>query len=203
MTLEHDATPTIRLGDLAPNFKAETTQGAIDFHSWKEDSWAVLCSHPADFTPVCTTELGAIAKLKEEWAKRSVKVAAVSCNELSSHEKWVLDIEETQGAKVEFPIIADAKREIAQLYGMLDKQDLTNIDQKGLPMTVRSVFIIDPKNVIRLIITYPAAIGRNFDEIFRVLDGLFLVDEHKVATPCNWKKGDVCALHFLFISRMS
>lgn len=178
------------LGDKAPNFTAQTTQGPIEFHSWKKDSWAILFSHPEDFTPVCTTELGSVAKLKQEWETRSVKVIGLSCNTMESHEKWIMDINETQNTLVSFPIIADFERIVANLYGMLDGQDPTNVDKKGMPLTVRSVFIIDPKDTIRLMITYPASTGRNFDEILRVVDSLQTCDLHKVATPVNWKKGE-------------
>ncbi|KAJ3204334.1 hypothetical protein HK099_001195, partial [Clydaea vesicula] len=160
----------LRLGDVAPNFSAETTAGKIDFHKFKEDKWAILFSHPEDFTPVCTTELGAVAKISSEWEKRNTKVIGLSCNTLESHEKWISDINETQGCDVKFPIIADADRTVATMYGMLDYQDATNVDKKGMPLTVRSVFIIAPNNIIRLIITYPASCGRNFDEVLRVLD---------------------------------
>jgi alkyl hydroperoxide reductase subunit AhpC len=183
-------TSGLLLGDTAPNFKAQTTQGSIEFHTWKKDSWAILFSHPEDFTPVCTTELGAVAKLEKEWGSRSIKVIGLSCNTMESHEKWVLDINETQKTVVKFPIIADFDRTVATLYGMLDGQDPTNVDKKGMPLTVRSVFIIDPKDTIRLMITYPASTGRNFDEILRVVDSLQTCDQHKVATPVNWKKGD-------------
>jgi alkyl hydroperoxide reductase subunit AhpC len=178
------------LGDTAPNFKAQTTQGSIEFHTWKKDSWAILFSHPEDFTPVCTTELGAVAKLEKDWESRSIKVIGLSCNTMESHEKWVLDINETQKTVVTFPIIADFDRTVATLYRMLDGQDPTNVDKKGMPLTVRSVFIIDPNDIIRLMITYPASTGRNFDEILRVVDSLQTCDKHKVATPVNWKKGD-------------
>jgi alkyl hydroperoxide reductase subunit AhpC len=181
---------TLLLGDKCPNFKAQTTQGPIEFQSWKKDSWAILFSHPEDFTPVCTTELGAVAKLNKEWESRSIKVIGLSCNTMESHEKWILDINETQNTIVKFPIIADFDRSVATLYGMLDGQDPTNVDKKGMPLTVRSVFIIDPNDTIRLMITYPASTGRNFDEILRVVDSLQICDLHKVATPVNWKKGE-------------
>ncbi|KAJ1556564.1 hypothetical protein HK096_000173 [Nowakowskiella sp. JEL0078] len=185
----------IRLGDIAPNFKAETTQGPIDFHEYKKDSWTVLFSHPADFTPVCTTELGAVAKLKNEWDSRGVKVIGLSINELKDHEHWIDDINNTQGATVHFPIIADANRQVALLYDMIDHQDATNVDSKGIPLTVRSVFIIDPKNVIRLIITYPASVGRNFKEIIRVIDSLQLSETKKVVTPADWTPGKPVIVH--------
>ncbi|KAJ3090828.1 hypothetical protein HK102_002522 [Quaeritorhiza haematococci] len=177
----------LRLGDVAPNFKAHTTGGEIDFHQWKEGSWAILFSHPEDFTPVCTTELGQAAKLAPEWEKRNVKIIGLSCNTLESHEKWIEDINETQHTNVKFPIIADPDRKIATTYDMLDYQDATNVDKKGMPLTVRSVFIIDTKNKIRLILTYPAVCGRNFNEILRVVDSMQLGDKHRIATPANWK----------------
>ncbi|KAL2917433.1 peroxiredoxin 1 [Polyrhizophydium stewartii] len=180
----------LRLGDIAPNFEAATTQGDVDFHVFKKDSWAILFSHPEDFTPVCTTELGAVARLSSEWAARGVKPIGLSCNTLESHAEWIADINETQSADVRFPIIADADRRVATLYNMLDFQDATNVDKKGMPLTVRSVFIIDPKHVIRTIITYPASTGRNFNEILRVVDSLQLSDKRKIATPVNWVPGD-------------
>ncbi|KAI8805057.1 cysteine peroxiredoxin [Cladochytrium replicatum] len=185
----------LRLGDVAPNFVAKTTKGEIDFHKWKEGSWAVFFSHPADFTPVCTTELGAVAKLAGEYAKRGVKEIGLSVNELADHELWIKDIEETQGGKVEYPIIADADRKVSVLYDMLDYQDATNIDKKGLPLTVRSLFIIDPKNIIRTIIAYPASTGRNYDEVLRVIDSLQLADKKRIATPVNWRPGDDVIIH--------
>lgn len=174
---------TLRLGDTAPNFTADTTDGTIDFHEWKADSWAILFSHPKDFTPVCTTELGYTARLKEELAARNAKAIAVSVDDVASHNAWVGDIEETQGAAVNFPIIGDESRTVSDLYDMIHPN-------ANDTMTVRSVFVIDPKNVIRLMITYPASTGRNFDEIVRVLDSLQLTDNYKVATPVNWQPGD-------------
>ncbi|KAI9347818.1 thioredoxin-like protein [Zopfochytrium polystomum] len=177
----------LRLGDIAPNFSAKTTKGEIVFHDWKKDSWAILFSHPEDFTPVCTTELGAVARLQEEWDKRGIKTIGLSCNTVESHQSWIADINETQNTNVQFPIIEDFDRKIATLYDMLDYQDATNVDKKGLPLTVRSVFILDPKNVIRLTFTYPASCGRNFDEVLRVIDALQLSEKKKVVTPVNWK----------------
>ncbi|KAJ3289054.1 hypothetical protein HK104_007778 [Borealophlyctis nickersoniae] len=177
----------LRLGDIAPDFTAPSTKGEVKFHAWKEGSWAILFSHPEDFTPVCTTELGRVAKLADEWKKRNVKVIGLSCNTLESHEGWIADINETQSTNVQFPILADADRKVATLYDMLDHQDATNVDKKGMPLTVRSVFIVDPKNVIRLIITYPASTGRNFDEVLRVIDSLQLGDKRKIATPEGWR----------------
>ena len=173
----------IRLGDIAPDFTAETTEGEIHFHDWKKDSWAVLFSHPKDFTPVCTTELGYTAKLKDEFAKRNTKVLALSVDSVADHKAWVGDIEETQGTAVNFPIIADGDRAVANLYDMIHPN-------ANDTLTVRSVFVIDPNNKVRLTITYPASTGRNFDEILRVIDSLQLTDGYKVATPVNWKHGD-------------
>jgi alkyl hydroperoxide reductase subunit AhpC len=173
----------IRLGDIAPDFEAETTQGPISFHDWKGDSWAVLFSHPKDFTPVCTTELGTVAKLKPEFEQRNVKVIGLSVDPLDSHGKWADDIEETQGAALNFPLIADSDRKVADLYDMIHPNASDTL-------TVRSVFVIDGNNKVRLTLTYPAATGRNFDELLRVIDSLQLTDGYKVATPANWKDGD-------------
>ena len=175
----------LRLGDEAPNFQAETTEGNIDFHEWIGDSWAVLFSHPADYTPVCTTELGYTAKLKPEFDKRGVKTIAVSVDPIEDHLGWVKDINETQNTSVNFPIIADPDRTVATAYDMIHP----NAAEK---FTVRSVFIIDPNKKIRLTITYPPATGRSFDEILRVIDALQLTDNHAVATPVNWKDGEDC-----------
>ncbi len=174
---------TLRLGDTAPDFAQDSTAGPIRFHEWAGDHWVVLFSHPADFTPVCTTELGKTAALASEFAKRNVKPIAVSVDPLESHDRWVLDINETQNATVNFPILADADRSVATLYDMIHPN-------ASATATVRSVFIIDPKKVIRTTLTYPASTGRNFDEILRVIDSLQLTDSHKVATPANWKDGD-------------
>ena len=174
---------TLRLGDDAPNFTATTTEGDIDFYDWKGDSWAVLFSHPKDFTPVCTTELGAVAKLKPEFDKRHVKAIGLSVDAHDSHKGWSKDIEETQGAALNFPLLADADKKVSNLYGMIHPNASDT-------MTVRSVFIIDPNKKLRLTITYPASTGRNFDEILRVIDSLQLTDKHKVATPVNWKNGE-------------
>jgi thioredoxin-dependent peroxiredoxin len=176
-------TMTLSLGDLAPDFTAQTADGEIRFHEWLGDSWGVLFSHPADFTPVCTTELGLTAKLKDEFAKRNVKVIALSVDPVDSHKKWINDINETQNTKVNFPIIADADRKVSTLYDMIHPN-------ASATATVRSLFVIDPKKVIRLIITYPASTGRNFDEVLRVIDSLQLTEYHSVATPGNWKNGD-------------
>src|SRR5262252_9239817 len=175
----------IRLGDLAPDFTAQTTEGEVNFHQWLGNSWGTLFSHPADFTPVCTTELGTVAKIKGEFTKRNVKVIAVSVDSLDSHYKWVKDINETQACSVNFPIIADTDRKVAMLYDMIHP----NADDKA---TVRSVFIIGPDKKIKLTITYPASTGRNFAEILRVIDSLQLTAQHKLATPANWKQGEDC-----------
>ena len=174
---------TLRLGDIAPDFTQDSTAGTIRFHEWAGDSWVVLFSHPADFTPVCTTELGKTAALGGEFAKRNVKPIAVSVDPVDSHNRWVGDINETQNTTVNFPILADADKKVADLYDMIHPNASTTV-------TVRSVFIIDPRKVIRTTFTYPASTGRNFDEILRVIDSLQLTDSHKVATPANWKDGD-------------
>lgn len=175
--------PTLRLGDTAPDFQQDSTEGPISFHQWAGNDWVVLFSHPADFTPVCTTELGRTAALNGEFARRGVKPIAVSVDPVDSHHKWVGDINETQDTTVTFPILADADRKVATLYDMIHPNSLVNA-------TVRSVFVIDPKKTVRLTLTYPASTGRNFDEILRVIDSLQLTDSHKVATPANWKDGD-------------
>jgi alkyl hydroperoxide reductase subunit AhpC len=172
----------VRLGDIAPDFQAETTEGKIKFHEWLGNSWGILFSHPADFTPVCTTELGAVAKLRSEFDKRNVKVVALSADPLDSHMKWIGDIEETQNTHMNYPIIADPKFEVANLYDMIHPQ----VSDK---FTVRSVFVIGPDKKVKLTITYPAATGRNFDEILRVIDSLQLTANYSVATPANWKNG--------------
>lgn len=171
------------LGDVAPDFQAETTQGSIKFHEWSGDEWVVFFSHPADFTPVCTTELGYTAKLKQDLAKRNAKAIAVSVDSVEDHGKWINDIEETQNASVNFPIIADSERLVATLYDMIHP----NSDPK---VTVRAVYVIDPNKKIRASIVYPPSTGRNFDEIIRLIDSLQLTDGHKVATPVNWRPGD-------------
>ncbi len=173
----------IRLGDTAPNFTAETTQGTIDFHDWKRDSWAVLFSHPKDFTPVCTTELGTVAKLKADFDRRGVKVIGLSVDPVDSHLEWEKDIEETQGQAVNFPMIADPDRTVADLYDMIHPN-------ANDTLTVRSVFVIGPDDKVKLTLTYPASTGRNFDEILRVIDSLQLTSAHAVATPANWTDGD-------------
>ncbi|HYG13486.1 MAG TPA: peroxiredoxin [Methylophilaceae bacterium] len=174
---------TLRLGDTAPDFTQESSIGPISFHQWLGDSWGVLFSHPADFTPVCTTELGATAKLADEFKKRNVKAIALSVDPVESHHGWIKDINDTQNCEVQFPIIADVDKKVSQLYDMIHPNSLANV-------TVRSVFIIDPSKKIRLTLTYPASTGRNFDEILRVIDSLQLTDSHSVATPANWRDGE-------------
>ncbi|CAO3695295.1 unnamed protein product [Rhizopus stolonifer] len=186
---------SLRLGDTAPDFEAKTTKGDIKFHEFIGDNWTILFSHPADFTPVCTTELGLVAALEDEWKAREVKVIGLSANGLEEHEKWIADINEISQVQLNFPLIADADRKVSILYDMLDHQDITNLDDKGIPFTIRSVFIIDPKKKIRLILAYPASTGRNFDEILRVVDSLQLGDKHRITTPGNWKKGDDVIVH--------
>ena len=177
----------IRINDEAPNFTAETTEGKLDFHQWKGDSWAILFSHPKDYTPVCTTELGAVAGLKGEFDKRNVKVIGVSVDPLDSHQGWAADIKEVTGNELNFPLIADPSHEIAEKYDMLPATAGTDLADV---LTVRSVYIIGPDNKIKLSLTYPAAVGRNFDEIVRVVDSLQLNAKHAVATPANWKQGE-------------
>ncbi len=174
---------TLRLGDIAPNFTAQTSEGEINFHEWLGDSWGILFSHPADYTPVCTTELGTAAKYSEEFTKRNVKVTALSVDGVTSHKGWIKDINETQNTTVNFPIIADEDRKVSDLYDMIHP----NADST---LTVRSVFVIGPDKKVKLMITYPASTGRNFDELLRVIDSLQLTAYHKVATPANWKHGE-------------
>ncbi len=177
----------LRLGDEAPNFNAQTTEGEINFHDWLGDSWGILFSHPADYTPVCTTELGTVAKYTEEFNKRKVKVAALSVDGVESHHGWIRDINETQQTTVNFPIIADEDRKVSELYDMIHP----NADSQ---LTVRSVFVIGPDKKIKLTITYPASTGRNFDELLRVIDSLQLTAYHKVAIPANWNHGEDCVI---------
>ncbi|APR69480.1 MULTISPECIES: peroxiredoxin [Acinetobacter] len=174
---------TLRLGDIAPNFQQASSEGTIDFYEFLEDGWAVLFSHPADFTPVCTTELGFTAKLKDEFNKRGVKAIALSVDDVDSHQRWIEDINETQNTTVNFPIIADKDRKVSELYGFIHPN-------ASETLTVRSLVIIDPNKKVRLIITYPASTGRNFHEVLRVIDSLQLTDHHKVATPANWQQGE-------------
>ena len=177
----------IQLGAIAPDFTQESTEGTIHFHEWAGDKWVVLFSHPKDFTPVCTTELGTVAKIKGQFDRRNTKVIAVSVDDVASHMRWIGDIESTQGTTMNFPILGDADRKVSNLYGMIhpDANDT---------LTVRSVFFIDPKRKVRAMLTYPASTGRNFDELLRVLDSLQLTDSHSVATPANWKNGDDCVI---------
>ena len=173
----------LRLGDIAPDFEQESTRGRLRFHDYLGSGWGILFSHPADFTPVCTTELGYTAKLSAQFAKRSVKVVALSVDPVESHLRWIADIEDTQNARVDYPIVADADRKVSTLYGMIHP----NADATA---TVRSVFVIDAARKVRAMITYPASTGRNFDEILRLIDSLQLTDGHSVATPVNWKDGE-------------
>ncbi|MBC8286779.1 MAG: peroxiredoxin [Nitrospinae bacterium] len=177
----------IRLGDIAPDFTAETTEGTIEFHKYLGDSWGVLFSHPKDYTPVCTTELGRVASLKNEFDKRNVKVLALSVDSLDSHKGWVNDINETQGCTVNYPIIADPDKKVAEMYDMIHPNALNNL-------TVRSVFIIGPDKSVKLTLTYPASTGRNFAEILRVIDSLQLTANYQVATPVDWKHGEDCVV---------
>jgi thioredoxin-dependent peroxiredoxin len=173
----------LQLGDTAPNFKADTTEGPIDFHQFMGNGWAVLFSHPKDFTPVCTTELGELARLKKEFDKRNVKVIGLSVDSVADHKRWAGDIQETQGSALNFPLIGDPDRKVSDLYGMIHPN-------ANDTLTVRSVFVIGPDKKVKLMITYPASTGRNFDELLRVIDSLQLTAKHSVATPVNWKHGD-------------
>ncbi|MFE1727693.1 peroxiredoxin, partial [Acinetobacter baumannii] len=174
---------TLRLGDTAPDFQQESSEGTINFYDFLGDSWGILFSHPADYTPVCTTELGYTAKLKDEFEKRNVKAIALSVDDVESHKGWINDINETQNTTVNFPIIADKDRKVSELYGFIHPN-------ASETLTVRSLVIIDPNKKVRLIITYPASTGRNFNEVLRVVDSLQLTDKHKVATPANWQQGE-------------
>ena len=180
----------LRIGDDAPNFTAETTQGKIDFHEWIGDGWAILFSHPKDFTPVCTTELGYMAKLKPEFAKRNCKVIGLSIDPVTDHERWARDIEETQGTAPNYPIIGDSDLEVAKLYDMIHPNAMGGKRTAADNATIRSVFVIGPDKKIKLILTYPMSTGRNFDEVLRVVDSMQLTAKHKVATPVNWKPGE-------------
>ena len=177
----------LRLGDTVPNFQAETTQGKIDFYEWMGNNWAVLFSHPKDYTPVCTTELGYMSKIKPEFDKRGVKIIAVSVDPLDSHKGWINDINETQNTNVDYPIIADQDKNVANLYDMIHPNASDS-------QTVRSVFVIGPDKKLKLTLTYPASTGRNFDELLRVIDSLQLTADYSVATPVNWKHGDDCII---------
>jgi len=183
---------SLRINDTAPDFTAETTHGEIRFHDWIGDGWAILFSHPKDFTPVCTTELGYMARLEPEFAERNCKIIGLSVDPVSSHGKWATDIEETQGSKVNYPMIGDPKLEVAKLYNMLpaDAGDTSEGRTPALNATVRTVFVIGPDKKIRLMLSYPMSTGRNFNEILRVLDSMQLTASHKVATPVNWKDGE-------------
>lgn len=174
---------SLLIGDVAPDFEADTTEGRIKFHQWAGQDWVVFFSHPADFTPVCTTELGYTAKLKHEFARRGAKALVVSVDSVEDHKRWIKDIEETQNASVQFPIIADTERKVATLYSMIHP----NADAK---VTVRAVYVIDPNKKIRASIVYPPSAGRNFDEVLRLIDSLQLTDNYKVATPVNWRDGE-------------
>ncbi len=177
----------LRLGDTVPNFTQESSTGKIDFYNWAGDSWVILFSHPADFTPVCTTELGEVARLKPEFDKRGVKALALSVDNVESHQDWIKDIEETQQVSLNYPILADPDRSVSDLYDMIHPN-------ANNTLTVRSVFIIDPNKKLRLTLTYPASTGRNFDELLRVIDSLQLTDNYSVATPANWKDGGDCVV---------
>ena len=183
---------SLRINDLAPDFTAQTTQGPIEFHKWIGDQWAVLFSHPKDFTPVCTTELGYMAKIEPEFTKRNTKLIGLSVDPVENHSKWVADIEETQGATVKYPMIGDTDLAVAKLYNMLPAEEPGSSDGRtaATNATVRSVFIIGPDKKIKLMLTYPMTTGRNFDEILRVLDSMQLTAKHKVATPVNWQQGE-------------
>ena len=191
-TATAETTSVPRINDIAPDFTAETTQGDIHFHEWIGDGWAILFSHPKDFTPVCTTELGAMAKLQPEFAKRNTKIIGLSVDPVAQHSKWSADIEETQGAKVNYPMIGDPQLKIAKLYGMLpaDAGDTSEGRTPALNATVRTVFVVGPDKKIKLQLSYPMSTGRNFDEILRVIDSLQLTAKHSVATPANWKQGE-------------
>jgi alkyl hydroperoxide reductase subunit AhpC len=177
----------LHIGSIAPDFEQESTEGKIKFHDWIANGWAILFSHPKDFTPVCTTELGRVAKLKSEFDKRGIKAIGVSVDDVESHKKWIKDIEDTQATKMNFPILGDADRKVSRLYDMIHPE-------ANDTLTVRSVFVIDNNKKIRLIITYPASTGRNFDEILRAIDSLQLTDKYSVATPVDWKHGDDCII---------
>ena len=178
---------TLKLGDTAPDFTQDSTEGRLHFHEWAGPNWVVFFSHPKDFTPVCTTELGMVAKIRQEFEKRNAKAIAVSVDDVKSHKGWIGDIEETQGCKVNFPLIGDPEKKVSNLYGMIHPK-------ANDTLTVRSVFFIDPNKKVRAMITYPASTGRNFDEIMRVLDSLQLTDKYSVATPVNWKQGQDCVI---------
>jgi alkyl hydroperoxide reductase subunit AhpC len=192
MTTATETVSVPRINDTAPDFTAETTQGTIHFHDWIGNGWAILFSHPKDFTPVCTTELGTMAHLQPEFAKRNVKIIGLSVDPVTNHTKWAADIEETQGAKVNYPMIGDPQLKIAKLYGMLPAESGTTSEGRTAAdnATVRTVFVVGPDKKIKLQLSYPMSTGRNFDEVLRVLDSMQLTAKHKVATPVNWKQGD-------------
>ena len=181
---------SLRIGDEAPNFQAETTQGKIDFHQWIGDGWAILFSHPKDFTPVCTTELGYMARLEPQFAKRGCRIIGLSVDPVGDHERWAKDIEETQGARPSYPIIGDADLNVAKLYDMIHPNATGGKRTAADNATVRSVFVVGPDKKVKLVLTYPMTTGRNFDEVLRVLDSMQLTAKHKVATPVNWKPGE-------------
>jgi len=186
---------SLRLGSIAPNFTAETTKGPIDFHEFIGDKWVILFSHPEDYTPVCTTELASMAKLEPEFTKRGVKLIGLSANTIQSHGGWINDISEIAGVELAFPIIGDKTRQIAFAYDMIDHQDTTNVDSRGIAFTIRAVFIIDPKKTIRLIQSYPASTGRNSNELLRVVDSLQYGDKYRITTPINWLPGEDVIIH--------
>ena len=185
---EQAKAPALRLGDVAPDFSVDSTDGTINFHEWGQGSWVVLFSHPKDYTPVCTTELGYVCKIKPDFDKRGVKVIGLSVDSLEEHRGWIKDIEETQGVTFNYPLIADGERKVAELYGMLHPAEAMNL------VLIRSCYVIDPNHKIRLTINYPPSTGRNFDELMRVIDSLQLTDKHKLATPANWKQGEDCII---------
>jgi len=190
-----EESPRLRLGSIAPDFQAETTKGPISFHEFIGSSWAILFSHPEDYTPVCTTELGAFAKLEPEFQKRGVKLLGLSANTVDSHHGWIKDIVEISGCNLGFPIVGDKERKVSLAYDMIDHQDATNVDSKGIAFTIRSVFIIDPKKVIRCILSYPASTGRNSAEVLRIIDSLQTGDKNRITTPINWVPGDDVIVH--------
>jgi thioredoxin-dependent peroxiredoxin len=191
LPFHEEKTMSLRINDVAPNFQAQTTHGPIDFHDWIGDGWAVLFSHPKDFTPVCTTELGYMARIEPEFTRRGVKLIGLSVDPVDSHRKWLGDIEETQGARVNYPIIADGDLAVSKLYNMLPAEEsATGARTAATNQTVRSVFIVGPDKKIKLMLTYPMTTGRNFDEILRVIDSMQLTVKYKVATPANWKQGE-------------
>jgi thioredoxin-dependent peroxiredoxin len=187
-----ESTMSLRINDTAPNFTAQTTQGKIDFHQWIGDGWAILFSHPKDFTPVCTTELGYMAKIEPEFTKRNAKLIGLSVDPVDNHSRWAADIEETQGAKVNYPMIGDTDLAVAKLYNMLPAEEAGTSEGRtaATNQTVRTVFVIGPDKKIKLMMTYPMTTGRNFDEILRALDSMQMTAKYKVATPANWKQGD-------------